>query len=93
MNKVSPRKVAKMVEFYGSLEAARAAFVEARAKITDSSQCLWVSPKTGRIEIVWASEVQYDRSPDAPWVLPYAKSDWRPRFDVPGGCSDATRNS
>ena len=76
---VSPRLVSMMIGRYGSLDAARRAYVEKRQELRDwqavlsnrltGGKVLWVAPN-GTIVLQFAAAVFYDRSPDAAFVLP-----------------------
>jgi hypothetical protein len=77
-SKVSPRLVNMMVGFYGSLQAAREAYVARRQELRDfqaspearlGGKVLWVGPN-GAIILQYATAVSYDRSPDVAFVLP-----------------------
>ena len=78
--KVSKRLVNMMVRFYGSIEAARDAYktVNAEVKahnedktevIKHGGKVIWVTT-SGMIASAYGSEIFYDRSPDAYFVLP-----------------------
>lgn len=76
--KVSQSVINRMEKFYGSLDAARRAYSNRRREMTAHNEgpgrmlggkVLWVDG-AGEIKLVFASEVFYDRSPDASSVLP-----------------------
>lgn len=67
--KTNPILVAQMTAFYGSIEAARMAYREAKGKCRETrGEVLWVTP-SGRIGITCAGDVQYVGSADAHRVL------------------------
>ena len=77
-SQVSPTLVAKMTKRYGTLDAARDAYREVRAAVRSHNaspagllggKVVWVA-SDGSLLGKYASEIFYDRSPDAPFALP-----------------------
>lgn len=73
--KVARWLVDLMVKHYGSIEAARAAYVVVRAEARKRSAgghgdyLPWVTTD-GRIQVAYAADIFYFGSPDAPFALP-----------------------
>lgn len=70
-SKVSVNLVRMMVRYYGSIEQAREAYRAAKATLKQGYVLMVATGSiSGKIVQVGAAEVFYDRSPDAPFVLP-----------------------
>lgn len=79
-SQVSPAIVKSMTEFYGSLTSARTAYRRVRDQVhafnavpsnvlREGRKVVWAST-AGELFAMHSTQVHYDGSPDAPFVLP-----------------------